>query len=129
MIFFKCIFCSGFERSAYSASKHAVQALADSLRAELADLGIQVTLVSPGYVNTQLSSALNGSGENCEWVDAHSASGYSPDYIAKRTMQAVYKGENEVVVSKLLPRIAIYLRTLWPDCFFWLMARQIRKEG
>lgn len=50
-------------RSAYSASKHALQAFSDSLRAEVAKDNIKVTLVSPGYINTALSlNALTGSG-------------------------------------------------------------------
>ena len=51
-------------RGAYTASKHAVQAWCDSLRSELCDTGVQVTVVSPGYVNTNLSrNALTSSGK------------------------------------------------------------------
>lgn len=51
-------------RSAYSASKHALQAFADSLRAELANSNIEVSCISLGYIQTQLSmNALTGSGE------------------------------------------------------------------
>lgn len=50
-------------RSAYSASKHALQAFCDSLRAEVAEHNIQVLCVSPGYINTALSlNALTASG-------------------------------------------------------------------
>lgn len=35
-------------RSAYSASKHALQAFADSLRAEVSNKNITVTCISPG---------------------------------------------------------------------------------
>lgn len=50
-------------RSAYSASKHAMQAFCDSLRSEVAEHNIQVLAVSPGYINTALSlNALTGSG-------------------------------------------------------------------
>lgn len=50
-------------RSAYSASKHAMQAFCDSLRAEVAKDNIKVTLISPGYINTALSlNALTGTG-------------------------------------------------------------------
>lgn len=53
------------QRSAYSASKHALQAFADSLRAEVASRGLKVTCISPGYVRTQLSiNALTASGES-----------------------------------------------------------------
>jgi len=37
------------------ASKHALQAFFDSLRAEVADCGIHVSVVSPGYIRTSLS--------------------------------------------------------------------------
>lgn len=51
-------------RSAYSASKHAVQAFSDSLRAEVASKGLKVTCISPGYIKTQLSlNALTSTGE------------------------------------------------------------------
>lgn len=51
-------------RSAYSASKHALQAFCDTLRAEMAEHNIKVTVVSPGYIQTNLSvNALTGSGE------------------------------------------------------------------
>lgn len=50
-------------RSAYSASKHALQAFCDSLRAEVAEHNINVLCVSPGYINTALSlNALTASG-------------------------------------------------------------------
>lgn len=50
-------------RSAYSASKHALQAFCDSLRAEVAENNISVLCVSPGYINTALSlNALTASG-------------------------------------------------------------------
>lgn len=50
-------------RSAYTASKHALQAFADCLRAELAMHDIKVLVSSPGYVATQVSvNALTGHG-------------------------------------------------------------------
>lgn len=50
-------------RSAYSASKHALQAFCDSLRAEMVEHNISVLCVSLGYVNTALSlNALTASG-------------------------------------------------------------------
>jgi NADP-dependent 3-hydroxy acid dehydrogenase YdfG len=40
------------EGSVYSATKHAVGAMAESARKELYELGIRVTLISPGNVDT-----------------------------------------------------------------------------
>lgn len=51
-------------RSAYAASKHALQAWCDSTRAELADTNVKVTVINPGYIKTDLSvNALTGNGE------------------------------------------------------------------
>ena len=45
--------------SAYSASKFAVRALAESLRGDLASDGITVTLVSPGFVDSDIRRTNN----------------------------------------------------------------------
>ena len=45
--------------SAYSASKFAVRALAESLRGDLANEGIDVTLVSPGFVDSDIRRTNN----------------------------------------------------------------------
>jgi short-subunit dehydrogenase len=48
-------------RTAYSASKHALTGYFDALRAEVAFADIGITMVFPGYINTNLSvSALKG---------------------------------------------------------------------
>jgi NAD(P)-dependent dehydrogenase (short-subunit alcohol dehydrogenase family) len=41
----------------YSATKHAVVGLSKSLRAEAADLGIKVTAICPGYIQTNIFDA------------------------------------------------------------------------
>ena len=46
----------------YSASKHAVVGIAESLRQELRGTGIDVTVVMPTAVNTELGSGLGGLG-------------------------------------------------------------------
>lgn len=51
------------ERSAYAASKHAMQAFGDSLRAEMKQHNVNVSVISPGYVKTAVSiNALTGNG-------------------------------------------------------------------
>lgn len=44
--------------SVYSASKHAVEALSDALRLELAPQGIRVAVIEPGFVKTGLPGAM-----------------------------------------------------------------------
>jgi NADP-dependent 3-hydroxy acid dehydrogenase YdfG len=42
----------------YTASKHAVNAFSDSLRQEVAALGIRVTIVEPGATNTEVAESI-----------------------------------------------------------------------
>lgn len=50
-------------RTGYSASKHALHGLFDSLRAELRGSGVSVTIVCPQFVNTAIGDrALGGDG-------------------------------------------------------------------
>lgn len=51
------------DRAAYAASKHAMQAFGDSLRAEMHQHNINVAMVSPGYIQTAISiNAFNEAG-------------------------------------------------------------------
>ncbi len=116
-------------RSGYAASKHATQALADSLRAEVSGEGVQVTVISPGYVQTNLSiNALTSSGSLNGRVDADTASGYTPDFVAERTFKAIVNGEKDVLIAPLAPKIAIFLRYTIPNLYFILMARRARSN-
>ncbi|MFI4991952.1 MAG: SDR family NAD(P)-dependent oxidoreductase [Solirubrobacterales bacterium] len=47
----------------YAASKHAVEAIGDALRVELASSGVQVTLVEPGSVATPIWDKARETGE------------------------------------------------------------------
>lgn len=116
------------ERSAYSASKHALQAFADSLRAEIAAYDVQVTVVSPGYVKTQLSvNALTENGTNYGQTDPSTEQGYPADFVAEKIVKAVVQKEKEVVIATMLPRIAIFLRHYLPGVYFYIMAKRAKK--
>lgn len=64
LFFFRLIAQLLIFRSAYTASKHALQAWYDTARAELSDKNIKFTVVNPGYIKTSLSlNALTGNGQ------------------------------------------------------------------
>ncbi|XP_020711313.1 dehydrogenase/reductase SDR family protein 7-like [Athalia rosae] len=116
-------------RSAYSASKHALQAWCDSARAELADHNIDITVVSPGYINTALSlNALTGSGQNYGVMDKATAQGLPPEYVAEEVLKALLRKTSELTVSTFTPKVAIYLRTVFPSLYFWIMRKRANKE-
>lgn len=116
-------------RTAYGASKHALQAFFDGLRAELAQYGIGVSVISPGYIQTDLSlNAVTSTGDRNAAMDATTASGMTPEYVASRILQAVARRQNDVVVAPLFYRMVVLFRALLPNLFFWIMARRTRKE-
>ncbi|XP_011881786.1 PREDICTED: dehydrogenase/reductase SDR family protein 7-like [Vollenhovia emeryi] len=115
-------------RSAYAASKHALQAWYDTARAELSDKNVKFTVVSPGYIKTSLSlNALTGSGQVYGMMDKTTESGFSPKYVAECILKSVLKQEKEVTIAPFSPKCAIILRTLCPSLYFWIMQRRARK--
>ncbi|XP_055597333.1 dehydrogenase/reductase SDR family protein 7-like [Uranotaenia lowii] len=115
-------------RSAYSASKHALQAFCDSLRAELAEHDVKVTVISPGYIKTALSlNALTGSGVQYGKMDETTATGASPDVVAKRILKAILRDEEDVTITGMAPKLAYWIRHISPPLYFWIMARRARK--
>ncbi|KAG3270355.1 dehydrogenase/reductase 7B, transcript variant X1 [Ictidomys tridecemlineatus] len=116
-------------RSAYAASKHATQAFFDCLRAEMEQDGIQVTVISPGYIYTNLSvNAITADGSRYGALDKNTAQGRSPAEVAQDVLAAVGKRKKDVIVADWLPSLAIYLRTLAPGLFFSIMAFRARNE-
>uniref|UniRef100_A0A480XVG1 Dehydrogenase/reductase SDR family member 7B n=1 Tax=Sus scrofa TaxID=9823 RepID=A0A480XVG1_PIG len=116
-------------RSAYAASKHATQAFFDCLRAEVEQHGVEVTVISPGYIHTHLSlNALTADGSKYGVMDESTAQGRSPAEVARDVLAAVGQRKKDVVLAGLAPSLAVYLRTLAPGLFFSLMASRARKE-
>ncbi|CDW52875.1 adh short domain containing protein [Trichuris trichiura] len=113
------------DRSAYSASKHAFHAYFDCLRAELGDQGIQVLVVCPAYVRTQLSmNALDGHGKKHGRMDTATMKGMNPDKVAMLVVRALVNNEEELILAPARIRMAIPLRVIWPSLFFWLMRQR-----
>ena len=89
----------------YPATKHAQQGVGDGLRMEVKEFGIKVSLIEPGYINTDIPSASLPYLDKCEkhpnaapyknqmktfrekW-SAGCKNGSSPDTIAKAVLHA-----------------------------------------
>ncbi|XP_064594422.1 dehydrogenase/reductase SDR family protein 7-like [Liolophura sinensis] len=115
-------------RSAYSSAKHALQAFSDCLRAETAERGVDVCVVSPGYISTNLSrNAVRGDGSLHGVIDKTTASGMTPQEAAQAVLQTVTYRHQDVVLSSITHKLAIYIRTLLPSLFFWIMLKRAKK--
>ncbi len=117
-------------RSSYSASKHALQGYFDGLRAEVANLGINVTVISPGYVATSLSlNALNSDGSAYGKTDSTTASGMSPADVASRVLSSIAAGEPDVILADSKVMAAIQIKTLFPDLMALLMKKRAKSSN
>lgn len=66
----------------YSASKHALEAISDSMRLELYPFGVQVILIEPGYIATSIGR--NSMELSAAYANAAASSPYAPVYQAFR---------------------------------------------
>ena len=115
-------------RSGYNASKHALHGFYDSLRAEVYDDNIQVTLVCPGYINTTISlSALNEKGESYGKMDQAQATGIAVEICAQRILKAVQVGKKEIVIGGLTETLAVYLKRFWPNLLYNMVRKSVPK--
>lgn len=105
-------------RSSYAASKHALHGFYDSLRAEHFNDNIAVTLVCPGFVNTNISkNALTGDGSPQNKMDNATANGIQPDRFSKLMAKAILRRKEEVYISGAKEKLGVYVKRWMPKVF------------
>ncbi len=111
-------------RSSYAASKHALHGFFDSLRAEVHKYHINVTLVCPGFVQTNISkNALIGNGSTQNTMDNATANGLKPEIVAKKISKAINKQKEEIIIGGLKEKFSVLLKRFYPK----LLSRLVRK--
>ena len=110
-------------RTAYSASKHALQGFFDSLRAELKTENIKVTMISPGRIQTNISiNALNKYGAKHGVMDPGQEKGIPVNKCAKKIIRSVYKGRKDVIIARE-ELLLIFFRKFLPAIYYHLASR------
>ncbi len=113
-------------RSSYAASKHALHGFFDSLRAENHKNNIAVTLVCPGFVNTNVSkNALIGDGSSQGKMDVATENGIQPDHFAKLMAKAIRKKKEEVYIAGGKEKLGVFTKRFFPKLLS-IMIRKIR---
>jgi short-subunit dehydrogenase len=111
-------------RSSYAASKHALHGFFDSLRAEVHQNNIKVTIACPGFVQTNISiNALTGDGSAHNKMDKGTINGLTGEVFAKKLLQAVKSQKQEVYIGGFKEKLGVYTQRFFPK----LLSVMIRK--
>ncbi len=87
-------------RSAYAASKHALQGFFDCFRTEVHPQGVRITLVHPGFVRTPISyNALTADGSPLDQMADAQANAMSADAFATRALNGIERGKDELLLG------------------------------
>lgn len=110
-------------RSAYSASKHAIMGFYETLRFEEKENNINVTIIIPGRVKTNISiNAVTKDGHKYGKMDDGQNDGITPEKSARIIIKAIKKNKREVLVgSKEL--LMVHFRRFIPALFYKLGSR------
>lgn len=112
-------------RASYSAAKGAIHMWANSLRAEYAEKGLNVSVVFPGFVKTNVSfNALNGAGQAQAHQDEAIENGLEADDFAQKVVKAVLSNKEYIVIGGLKEKLGVAISRVSPK----LMYKMIRKS-
>lgn len=129
----------------YTASKHALEGMSDSLRLELYPFGVHVVLIEPGYIHTnintnaaELSSAYAKGAESSAykgvyqrfrgaWDKIRNASRYMPEDCARVILRAVEDTppRTRYVVTRRAKRAIFFKRVLSDRAFDRTLQKQL----
>ncbi|WP_439151868.1 SDR family oxidoreductase [Winogradskyella sp.] len=114
-------------RSAYCGAKHALHGFFDALRMEHDKDYIKVTMICPGFVNTEVArNALVGDGSRQNEQDTATANGLEPTDFAKRMLKAIKKEKFEAYIGKSETK-GVYLKRFFPKLLHKLVLKsQVR---
>ncbi len=117
-----------FGRSGYSASKHALHGLFESLRTELRESGVQVMMVCPGFTATGIEkNALGGDGKPATQPRSTTGRIARPEEVAEAIYRAAQKQKRLLVLSRV-GKLAYWVSRLAPAFYERTMFKRLRHE-
>lgn len=122
-------FCPLYRRTAYAASKHALEGFFKSLRSEEKPYGVRCVIAAPSFVATNIgnpetaSSGIARPGSAADGVDY-----MQPDRAAKQILDGLERGRSFIPVGRIA-WLSWIINRLSPRLFEILMQRKIRKGG
>ncbi|XP_071763987.2 LOW QUALITY PROTEIN: dehydrogenase/reductase (SDR family) member 7Cb [Centroberyx gerrardi] len=127
-------------RSSYAASKHAAQAFFDCLRAEVEEYGIVVSTISHTFIDASgpppppappafRQPEPPKPNRLAAFIASQLTHGVRPSVLANEIMCTVNRKRKEVVLAHPIPRVALYLRALFPPVLFSVLAAGVKDSA
>ena len=114
-------------RSGYAASKHAMTGFFDSLRIELADAGVTVTMIYPGFVSTGIRENATGpDGKPIQVSPVKEGEVMGVEECVSRIVRAIERRERDVVMTAR-GKIGLWLKLLAPSLVDRIARRAIER--
>jgi short-subunit dehydrogenase len=114
-------------RTLYSGTKHAMAGFFDSLRIELKEEGVSVTVIYPGFVATDIAErALGPDGKPLGTRPVNKNAIMSVEECARQTVAAVADRKREVIMTRRA-RLGMLMKAIWPDIVDRIAERGIKK--
>lgn len=112
--------------SAYAMSKFAVRALAESLQGDLNGTGVSCTLISPGFVDSDIRRTDNRGSVHATAPDPIPAWLRMPTEQAARIMvRGILGGRREVIVT-FHGKVMIFMARHLPRLMRWVLLRKVK---
>jgi short-subunit dehydrogenase len=116
------------ERTGYAASKHALVGFFESLRIELAGSGVDVTLIAPDFVASQIHRRAIGSDGRALGVSPmREAHIMSAARCAQLIVRAMHR-RDRLLITSTRGRFARWARLIAPAMVDRIAARAIRER-
>ncbi len=101
-------------RSGYAASKHAMAGFFDSLRIELAETGVSVTVIYPGFVRSAIRErAFDADGRPLKKSPVREVEVMTPEECARIIIEAAARRKREEVMT-LRGKLGLWLKLIAP---------------
>ncbi|HKU90308.1 MAG TPA: SDR family oxidoreductase [Steroidobacteraceae bacterium] len=116
------------ERSAYSGSKHAMVGFFDSLRIELAGTGVDVSVIAPDFVVTEIHKrAIGPDGEPLGTSPMQQSKIMTAEECARQIVRAMEKRRRQLLMSAR-GKLGMWLKLLAPGLIDRIAAKAIRQR-
>ncbi|WP_026950325.1 SDR family oxidoreductase [Algoriphagus mannitolivorans] len=115
-------------RTAYTASKYAMNGFFESLRTEVMKQGVHVLVVAPGFTSSNIrNTALTADGSSQGESPRDEAKMMSSEEVAEHILKATLKRKRDIVLTTQ-GKLAVFLNKWMPGILDGIVYNQMAKE-